>query len=572
MEHRKKAFMSNQFFHANGGVPRAPHHYPPHQAWSKSRSMGDLNRQPMSLISIQPRNTELYRVSRRRIIGTAMQEEDDFEWEEMLRQRRENWRRLQDRKLAKKQSRESYSSYTDSPSDEGVYLQGDSSGSDHSIRLQRRQSQRSEHAQMAHQRLSRYRSADPVTRGWVQVLPHDGSAQKVRNRLRGSFERDHRPSESSDRRPELESFDEGDTFMERYKLRIPVNRINLCSCEGEKNLHLKQQHTLCKSKSRDSSIRKKSLSQSNLVNIEELEEEDAQERVREKRSNVRTRSAYCQTEDPYPCSTKTERDNRRLSQKRLLKVASYHHLPRVSPVRQSSSASSSTTLKHHIQIRRSASAEHASTTTESNNDESSTNSIGPHKTAVITRRYIKNKQGRHRTTTVNIHDLFPDHPDNEAEPTPPETVLTEKLSPGKSASSIGSFGDDSGSDPGICLLQEEEGNSTPKSDSGQVSEVDSLDLEMQLFDLGSKERSETEESQDNETDLSLAYVTEAATIHSYIASRGQREREEEIYEVIPSMIPIQKAGIEPQRDRDLSSFVTMGHSTTSDRAELDCQP
>lgn len=500
--------------------------------------MGDLNRQPMSLINIQPR-TELYRVSRRRIIGTAMQEEDDFEWQETLQKRKENWRRLQDRKLAKKQSRDSYSSYTDSPSDEGIYLHGDSSGSDHSIRLQRRQSERTQHAQMAHQRLSRYRSADPVTRGWVQVLPHDESWMNHRARNPHRSERDQR-SESADRHSELESFEDGDTFLERYKLRIPVNRINLCSCEGEKNLHLKQDHGLCRTRSRDSSIRKKSLSQSNLVNIEELEEDDVHEKVREKRSSVRTKSAYCQTEDPYPCSTKKERENRRVSQKRLLKVASYHHLPRVSPVRQSSSASSSTTLKHHIQIRRSASAEHTTTTAESNNDESSTNSIGPHKTAVITRRYIKNKQGRHRTTTVNLHELFPDHPDNKPDPVPTETVLNETLSPGKSASSIGSFGDDSGSDPGICLLQEEEGTSTPKSDSGQISEVDSLDLELQLFDLGSKDRSETEESPDNETDLSMAYVTEAATIHSYIASRGQREREEEIYEVIPSMIPIQK--------------------------------
>ena len=45
---------------------------------------------------------------------------------------------------------------------------------------------------------------------------------------------------------------------------------------------------------------------------------------------------------------------------------------------------------------------------------------------------------------------------------------------------------------------------------------------------------------ENEEAVSLAHIDESKTMHSYIASRGQREREEDIYEVVPPKIHILK--------------------------------
>ena len=42
----------------------------------------------------------------------------------------------------------------------------------------------------------------------------------------------------------------------------------------------------------------------------------------------------------------------------------------------------------------------------------------------------------------------------------------------------------------------------------------------------------------NEEDLSFQILRETETIHKYVASRGQREREQEIYEVLPSVLVI----------------------------------
>ena len=45
---------------------------------------------------------------------------------------------------------------------------------------------------------------------------------------------------------------------------------------------------------------------------------------------------------------------------------------------------------------------------------------------------------------------------------------------------------------------------------------------------------------ENEEAVSLAHIDDSKTMHSYIASRGQREREEDIYEVVPPKLRIRK--------------------------------
>ena len=44
-----------------------------------------------------------------------------------------------------------------------------------------------------------------------------------------------------------------------------------------------------------------------------------------------------------------------------------------------------------------------------------------------------------------------------------------------------------------------------------------------------------------EEDLSFQILRETATVHKYVASRGQREREEDIYEVLPSTVIMVKS-------------------------------
>jgi len=44
----------------------------------------------------------------------------------------------------------------------------------------------------------------------------------------------------------------------------------------------------------------------------------------------------------------------------------------------------------------------------------------------------------------------------------------------------------------------------------------------------------------DEDSISLAFIRTSAIIHKYVASRGQRERETEIYEMLPTMIPLSK--------------------------------
>ena len=70
---------------------------------------------------------------------------------------------------------------------------------------------------------------------------------------------------------------------------------------------------------------------------------------------------------------------------------------------------------------------------------------------------------------------------------------------------------------------------TSDDDDEALSVADSLEINLKLFDI--KQREEA---------VSLAFVQESATVHSYIASRGQREKEEEIYEVLPPTIAVRK--------------------------------
>ena len=104
------------------------------------------------------------------------------------------------------------------------------------------------------------------------------------------------------------------------------------------------------------------------------------------------------------------------------------------------------------------------------------------------------------------------------------------------------------SDPGICLQFTSSSNggdssptvrSTTSEDSEDVSDVDSLeDVNLKLFD-----------QQSAEAQISLALVEETATVHRYIASRGQREREEEIYEVLPATIEKKKKNKKTKKKR-----------------------
>ena len=47
---------------------------------------------------------------------------------------------------------------------------------------------------------------------------------------------------------------------------------------------------------------------------------------------------------------------------------------------------------------------------------------------------------------------------------------------------------------------------------------------------------------DTEDTVSLAFIRSSAVTHSYIAARGQRERETEVYEVIPATIWTHRRG------------------------------
>ena len=51
----------------------------------------------------------------------------------------------------------------------------------------------------------------------------------------------------------------------------------------------------------------------------------------------------------------------------------------------------------------------------------------------------------------------------------------------------------------------------------------------------------------HEEAVSLAYIDESRTVHKYIASRGQREKEQEIYEMRPPCLHVTKKIVEVVR-------------------------
>ena len=145
---------------------------------------------------------------------------------------------------------------------------------------------------------------------------------------------------------------------------------------------------------------------------------------------------------------------------------------------------------------------------------------------------MKNKRRRNRTLTLGGHEMFlPATTDQEQVKdiqSNPSGETVGDYNPNPSGLSPGS------SDPGICLKfgsssDDDEANSH-NDKAGSVS-ADSLDddVDLELFEAGEREDA-----------VSLAFLEESATVHKYIASRGQREKEQEIYEVVPSTILIKQ--------------------------------
>ena len=69
---------------------------------------------------------------------------------------------------------------------------------------------------------------------------------------------------------------------------------------------------------------------------------------------------------------------------------------------------------------------------------------------------------------------------------------------------------------------------------------------------------------DTEERLSLAFIRTSAVQHQYVASRGQRERETEIYEVVPPTLLVRRRSLRQARARS-SSDITRASVRTSQR-------
>lgn len=221
---------------------------------------------------------------------------------------------------------------------------------------------------------------------------------------------------------------------------------------------------------------KKSFSQGNLMNIHE-----------EEVSNTLQRKWI---EGGVSSIDLRHLNSRKVTSDRLLKIAVGHHLPRLSPSRPVSRNPSS---------RRS-------------NDEAP--SVASSTTS--TNSKLRAKRQRNRTLTMGINEPI---------------IIPKEEKKQESTSSLeeNSNNSSSGSDPGICLQFNTEVSSSSSDD--ETSIADSLEINLTLFD---------KKEEDEETAVSLAFVEESATVHKYIASRGQREKEEEIYEVLPPTIAIKK--------------------------------
>mgnify|MGYP007015715414 CR=1 FL=1 len=65
---------------------------------------------------------------------------------------------------------------------------------------------------------------------------------------------------------------------------------------------------------------------------------------------------------------------------------------------------------------------------------------------------------------------------------------------------------------------------------------------------------------DTEERLSLAFIRTSAVQHQYVASRGQRERETEIYEVLPPTLLVRRRSIKQARSSSDIARASVRHS------------
>ena len=177
-------------------------------------------------------------------------------------------------------------------------------------------------------------------------------------------------------------------------------------------------------------------------------------------------------------------------------------------------------------------------------------------------RYLKNKRQRNRTLTFGLRDVFlPTSMSGGANTNNSSNNVNTANRKSNSSSVVEDSSSSSvGSDPGICLQftgEDSSGGSNARSEE-ELSDADSLELNLKMFDLNKDEEPDAEDEDNDddddinisrETDISLAFVAESATVHSYIASRGQREKEEEIYEVLPARIAVRKKKTKPPQTR-----------------------
>ena len=171
--------------------------------------------------------------------------------------------------------------------------------------------------------------------------------------------------------------------------------------------------------------------------------------------------------------------NNKVSSTRLLKIASFHHLPRVSPIKPRITAASAPT----------ASSKTPSKSSDSHEEEDA--------------KARNNKKGN----------------------------------------------EEGGKSPSAARRR---WSSDSSLQSDESSTADSLDLDMDFFEMKQKRRGildgleivddEEEEGDDlgSKEEVSLAVIRDSAVVHNYIASRGQREREQEIYEVLPARVTLLK--------------------------------
>ena len=432
----------------------------------------------------QGAKTEFYRISRRRIIGTVIRaEREDLEREEKAKKDKEKKARKEKEKKQKHQAM-----VHDLPgSDEGIYLQSESSNSSVARNSEK-------------PILTRHRSADPIlNKGWISILPDD----VLREMKNGS--KCYAADVTGKVMHSEEEHSSDDCERIKHKLRIPVDHPNYCTCLPKIHQKHNKRSSVCSESSR------KCVSHSSLVNIDEEEAE------------LRREAA-----EQHSMSQSELRNYRKVTEERLHKIASYHHLPRVSVAAANASESRQSTPK----VEPSPGDVITMNKNQTNSAESNNTPVATAEKSSTGGRYLKNKRQRNRTLTMGIQEMFlPKEPSAAPASTAPQS---------QRSSSLASIHNDdghssSGSDPGICLQfgsttsGSNARSSTSASSDDDVSVTDSLELNLQLFD-----------DKDKEEAISLAFVEESAAVHSYIASRGQREKEEEIYEVLPTRIAIQK--------------------------------